>query len=218
MGIANAWYGFVRKVIQALLPLIADHEIVGQEHIPSKGPYIIVTNHLGIADPPVILTALPVRTRVLAGSTWRVHPLFGPLLSSMGAIWVRRGEVDRKALRQASEVLEQGGILSLAIEGTRSRTGGLQRGKTGAAYLALRYDVPILPVVVTGTEQLFRNLLRLRRTRLKTVIGKPLRLPQPNSRIRSQDLDAYTDLIMLELARMLPEQYRGVYRDDPRLK
>jgi 1-acyl-sn-glycerol-3-phosphate acyltransferase len=135
----------------------------------------------------------------------------------MGAIWVRRGEVDRKALREASEFLEKGGILSLAIEGTRSRTGGLQKGKTGAAYLALRYDVPILPVVVTGTEQLFRNLFRLRRTHLKTVIGKPFRLPPPDGRLRSQDLDGYTDLIMLELARMLPERYRGVYKEDPRL-
>jgi 1-acyl-sn-glycerol-3-phosphate acyltransferase len=158
-----------------------------------------------------------VKTRVFAGHTWRIHPIFGPLLSSMGAIWVRRGEVDRRALKEASQFLEQGGALSLAIEGTRSRTGGLQRGKTGAAYLALRYDVLILPVVVTGTEQLFRNLLRLRRTHVRTVIGPPFRLPPPNGRLRSQDLDAYTDQIMLTLARLLPERYRGVYADDPRL-
>lgn len=214
---ADAWYWFVRKVIQWILPLVADHEIVGQENIPKTGPYIVVTNHLALPDPPVILTALPVKTRVFAGSTWRIHPIFGPLLSSMGAIWVRRGEVDRKALREASEFLEKGGILSLAIEGTRSRTGGLQKGKTGAAYLALRYDAPILPVVVTGTEQLLHNLARLRRTQLRTVIGKPFRLPPPDGRLRSQDLDAYTDLIMLELARLLPERYRGVYKDDPRL-
>jgi 1-acyl-sn-glycerol-3-phosphate acyltransferase len=213
----DAWYWFVRKVLQFIMPLIAHHEIVGQENIPKNGPYIIVTNHLGLADPPVILTALPVRTRVFAGSTWRIHPIFGPLLSSMGAIWVRRGEVDRKALKEASELLEKGGILSVAIEGTRSRTGGLQKGRTGAAYLALRYDAPVLPIVVTGTEKFFRTLFRLRRPHVKTVIGPPFRLPPPNGRLRSQDLDGYTELIMLTLARMLPEQYRGVYKDDPRL-
>ncbi len=214
---ADAWYWFVRAVVRLLLRLVARHEVIGLENVPKAGPYLVVTNHLGLADPVVILAALPVKSRVLAGSTWRIHPLFGPLLSSMGAIWVRRGEVDRLALRQAAEVLQQGGILGLAPEGTRSRTGGLQKGKTGAAYLAARSGALILPVAVTGTERFFRDLLRLRRPAVTTVIGAPFRLPPSDDRLRSQDLETYTDLIMLQLARLLPERYRGVYANDPRL-
>jgi 1-acyl-sn-glycerol-3-phosphate acyltransferase len=213
----KGWYWFVRRVIQFIVPILAHHEIVGQENVPKSGPYIIITNHLSLFDPPVILSALPVKTRVFAGHSWRIHPIFGPLLSSMDVIWVRRGEVDRKALKEASAYLEAGGILSLAVEGTRSRSGGLQRGKSGAAYIALRHDVPILPVVVTGTERVFRELLHLRRARLKTVFGAPFRLPQPDGRLRGEDLDEATDQIMLSLARLLPERYRGVYQNDPRL-
>ena len=213
----NIWYRFVRAVVRLLVRLLARHEVVGLENLPKQGPYLIISNHLSIVDPALLLAALPMQCRVLAGSTWRYHPIFGPLLGSLGAIWVRRGEVDREALRKSVEVLQQGEILGLAPEGTRSRTGGLQRGKTGTAYLAARIGVPIVPVAVIGTDQFFRHVLRLRRAPLKTVIGAPFHLPPSDGRLRSTDLDDYTDLIMLQLARLLPEQYRGVYKDDPRL-
>ena len=80
----------------------------------------------------------------------------------------------------------------------------------GAAYLAARADVPIVPVGITGTEQIKRNLLRLRRTDVRIVIGKPFRLPN-SGRVRGQKLHEYTDLIMQRIAELLPEEYRGVY-------
>jgi len=100
-------------------------------------------------------------------------------------------------------------VLGIAPEGTRSKTGSLQRGKPGAAYLALRANVPILPVVVTGTERVFRDLLRLRRPRVRVVIGEPFRLTLPEDEKRP--LQALADRMMYRLAELLPPEYRGVY-------
>ena len=78
--------------------------------------------------------------------------------------------------------------------------------------MATRADVPILPVAITGTEQIKRNLPRLRRTDVRVVIGEPFRLPN-TGRVRGQELHEYTDLIMRRIAELLPEEYRGVYAD-----
>jgi 1-acyl-sn-glycerol-3-phosphate acyltransferase len=99
----------------------------------------------------------------------------------------------------------------MAPEGTRARgTYALQKGKTGPAYLATRADVPLVPVGLTGTEQIKDNLSRLRRTPVRVVVGKPFRLPG-SGRVRGQKLHECTDLIMRHIAALLPEEYRGVY-------
>ena len=134
-------------------------------------------------------------------------------MDSMGAIWVRRGEPDREALRAALQILKENGVMGFAPEGTRSRTGGLIKGRIGVAYLAAHANVPILPVAITGTEVGLPAVLRLKRPRMTATIGPAFRLPECGGRPSRQDLDAYTDTIMLTLARMLPERYRGVYRD-----
>ena len=128
----------------------------------------------------------------------------------MRSVWVRRGEVDRQALCEALDVLNSGCVLGIAPEGTRSlSTHALQRGKTGAAYLATRTGVPIVPVGIIGTENLHHNMPRLRRTAVRVVVGKPFHLPEDQA--RGQELREYTDLIMQRIADLLPEEYRGVY-------
>jgi hypothetical protein len=67
-----------------------------------------------------------------------------------------------------------------------------------------------VPVGLAGTERIKDNLLRLRRTRVRAVVGEPFRLPE-NGRVRGQKLHEYTDLIMHRIAELLPEEYRGVY-------
>ena len=204
------FYRTVRAVVNTLLSLIARREYVGLENIPAEPPYILVTNHLAMFDSPVLLTVCPHTIRAFAAAKHRRNPIYAPLLALMGSIWVRRGEVDRRALREALDVLKRGEVLGMAPEGTRARgTYALQKGKIGAAYLASRANVPIIPVALTGTEQIKRNLPRLRRTDVRVVVGKPFHLPE--GRARGQKLDEYTDLIMRRIAELLPEQYRGVY-------
>ena len=204
------FYRTVRALVNTLLSLIARREYVGLENIPAEPPYILVTNHLAMFDSPVLLTVCPHTIRAFAAAKHRRNPIYAPLLALMGSIWVRRGEVDRRALREALDVLKRGEVLGMAPEGTRARgTYALQKGKTGAAYLASRANVPIIPVALTGTEQIKRNLPRLRRPDVRVVVGKPFHLPE--GRARGQNLDEYTALIMRGIGELLPEQYRGVY-------
>jgi len=204
-------YRIIRAILNVLLNLIIRREYVGLENLPDEPPYILVLNHLSIFDSPVLLTLCPHTIRAFAADKHKRNPVYAPLLAVMGSIWVRRGEVDRKALREALDVLKRGEVLGMAPEGTRARgTYALQAGKTGAAYLATRAGVPIVPVGLAGTELVKRNLPRLRRTRVRAVVGKPFRLPE-SGRVRGQVLHEYTDLIMHRIAELLPEEYRGVY-------
>ena len=204
-------YHIVRAIVNALLHLLVRREYVGLENFPDEPPYILVTNHLSVFDTPLLLTACPHTVRALAAAKHKRNPVYGPLIAMMGSIWVRRGEVDRRALREALDVLKGGGALGMAPEGTRARgTYALQKGKTGPAYLATRADVSLVPVGLTGTEQIKDNLTRLRRTPVRVVVGKPFRLPE-SGRVRGQKLHEYTDIIMHHIAELLPEEYRGVY-------
>lgn len=209
----RGWYRVARGVVGVLLRILARLRVEGRENIPRHGPFILVTNHLHWLDSPVVAVVFPYRTYVFAGEKWEKHWLLGPFFHSLGAIFVRRGEVDRQALRQALDLLQGGGVLGMAPEGTRSKTGGLQPGRTGAAYLAYRAGVPILPVASTGQEKVFPALRRLRRATVRVVIGAPFYPPAVEGKASSTEVRNFTDEIMYRLAAMLPPGYRGVYRD-----
>ncbi len=210
-----AFYHAVRVFIRFLVALLVQQvDVQGTENIPQEGAFILATNHLSFLDSPLLFVTVPRIVYLLAGEKYQ-HHVFAPLLRIAGAIFVQRGEVDRHALRQALNALEDGHCLAIAIEGTRSRTGKMIPGKTGVAYVATRGSVPIVPVVVWGTEKIVPTWKRLRRPEVHVHFGKMIRLPEGHA--RSRDLDAYTDDIMTTMASMLPEDYRGVYGDHPLL-
>ena len=117
----RGWYRVARGAIGILLRVLSRLDVQGREEIPAHGAYILVTNHLHWLDSPVVAVILPHRAYVFAGEKWEKHWLLGPFFHSLGAIFVRRGEVDRQALRQALAVLQGGGVLGMAPEGTRSK-------------------------------------------------------------------------------------------------
>ncbi len=201
----------LKWIVRLLIPFFMRLEVVGRENFPQQGPYILVTNHLSAYDTPLLFALCPHSVRALAASKHRSNPFFGPLLALGGSIWVRRGEIDRDALSGALSWLGEGGVLGMAPEGTRARgVYALQKGKTGAAYLATRTGSPILPVGLTGTERIKEELPRLRRARVRVVIGEPFCLPESGP-VRGEKLDEYTELIMRRIAALLPPEYRGVY-------
>ena len=210
----DQYYRFLRAIVRFGFKLLTDWEVVGLENVPAGGPFISVSNHTHSLDPLLIMGTLPRRLYPLAAEKWRRRPVIGQLVASVGAITIRRGEVDRRALRQAVGALEQGKVLGIAPEGTRSKTGALQEGRSGAAYIACLTGVPLLPVGVIGAEKVLRELRRLRRPCVKVVIGPPFALPPLPSGTggRGKLLREHTTQIMLHIAELLPEDYRGVYR------
>jgi 1-acyl-sn-glycerol-3-phosphate acyltransferase len=211
----RGWYRVIRGVIRFLLFVLARVEVVGMEHIPDKGPYLLITNHLHWLDAPAVMAILPHRAHVFAAEKWEKHWILGPLMRSLDAIFVQRGEVDRKALRRALSVLGGGGILGMAPEGTRSKTGALQRGRSGAAYMAYRTGVPLVPVVTWGQKRVFSSLRRLQRARMHIVFGEPFAPSPVEGKVKAAQVHALTEEMMYRLAAMLPPEYRGVYDDVP---
>jgi 1-acyl-sn-glycerol-3-phosphate acyltransferase len=116
-----------------------------------------------------------------------------------------------KALKLALRALEQGYIFGLAPEGTRNKTGRLQRALPGAVIIALHSGAPILPVAHWGGEKYLSNLKRFRRTDFHIRAGKPFRLDTAGVKVTAGIRQQIADEMMVRIAALLPEKYRGVY-------
>jgi len=208
----------LRSIIRFLFNLLTHIEVEGLDNIPTSGGAILSANHLGRLDSAFVFMFLEREDASgLVADKYKRYILLRPLIDAVGGIWINRDEADFQALRVARQYLQNGGMLGIAPEGTRSKTGALMPAKTGVAYLADKAGVPIIPVGITGTEKAFRELFRIRRPRLTVHFGKPFSLPRLERGERSANLRANTDEIMCRIAALLPEEYRGVYRDHPRL-
>ncbi len=204
-------YAFFKRLIGWLVKLLTCFEVVGRENMPRTGSLLVVTNHIHMFDPPILMCALPRRVVPLIAYKWRRKFFLGSLMASVGSITIHRGKVDRQALRKAFAALERGEALALAPEGTRSHTRAMQKARSGTAYIASRTGVPILPVGVSGTEKTFSSWKRLRRPKVRVVIGEPFTLPGAPKKARGKELERFTEQIMYRIADLLPEEYRGFY-------
>lgn len=198
---------WAKPLTRLVLGLVARYEVIGRENIPEP-PFLLVSNHMSFWDIPAINYPTPFGTAGMAARKYKGRWLEA-LFELYPVIWVEQFSADRKALRDAITVLKGGVALGIAPEGTRSKVGKLIEGRGGAAFIATRADVPIVPAAVWGTEKV------LKRPRPKVVarFGKPFRLPP--GRAKGDDLDRYTEQIMCAIAALLPEEYHGYYAGNP---
>jgi 1-acyl-sn-glycerol-3-phosphate acyltransferase len=206
---------FLLKSLAGLLArILLRVNVTGREYFPKQGPLLIVSNHLGDADGIVGLAVARAPFDVMGKIELYDIPILGKLMDWYGAIWVHRGQPDRRALRAALNGLAADRMIAIAPEGRESVTGALEEGTDGAAYLALKADVPILPIVFTGTEnwRIYGNLKKLRRTYVTLTAGAPFQLPKTGN--RRVDIQNGTQVIMSTLAQMLPPAYQGAYRKE----
>jgi 1-acyl-sn-glycerol-3-phosphate acyltransferase len=137
--------------------------------------------------------------------------LIGNFLDGLGAFPVHRGRLDRKAIRQAQQVLADGMALVMFPEGTRSRSAQLQSAFSGPALIAAHSGAPILPVGIIGTEKIRGVGWLLHRPKITINVGQPFNLPPVSSRLTKEELAELTDFIMGHIAALLPPKYRGDY-------
>jgi 1-acyl-sn-glycerol-3-phosphate acyltransferase len=202
------------------MKLIADIEVNGIEKLP-EGNVIVAANHLGRLDTAALLCILDREDIIMpVAEKYRDHPLYGAIGRAANAVWLNRFEADYSAFRQILERMKQGGLLVIAPEGTRSKTEALQEAKMGVAFLASKSGYPILPVAVTGTEDrgILENLKRFRRSKITATAAELMYVDIPKGKGREEAMRQVTDEIMCQIAALLPESYRGVYADHPRLK
>lgn len=208
----------LRSLLRLLFYTFGRIELIGVENIPLKGGVLVAVNHLSRLDGPLMLATLPrADITALAAEEYRQNAVSRWFLDSARAIWLDRDNPDAKTLKTAIQFLRNGGMLGIAPEGTRSRTGALIAAKPGVAYLATKADVPLLPVAVYGTEDALRQVFRFRRPHVRLVYGETFRLPSLDRAHRDETLQRNADEIMCRIAVLLPKAYRGVYADHPRL-
>jgi 1-acyl-sn-glycerol-3-phosphate acyltransferase len=201
---------FIKRLARILCRVDA-HQLA---RVPDRGPLILTINHVNFLEAPVLYTHLHPRplTGFAKVETWD-SPVLGMLADLWGAIPLQRGEADMSALRVALKALEEGQIVGVAPEGTRSGDGRLQRGHPGIVLLALRSNAPLLPIVSYGGELFWSNLPRLRRTDFHVAVGQPFYLSPNGTKITREVRQQMTDEIMGQMAALLPPAYRGVYSD-----
>jgi 1-acyl-sn-glycerol-3-phosphate acyltransferase len=157
---------------------------------------------------------------VMIGEKWQNVGLFRWVGKYFNFVFIDRFNPDIKTLRRVISLMRENNILVIAPEGTRSRTGSLIEARPGASYLATKLNRPIVPVGITGTEDeaLLGNLKKLRRGYITVTAGPIFTLPPLPRENRDEALKLYTDEIMCHIAALLPEKYRGVYANHPKLK
>lgn len=203
-------YYFGRGIVHTAMPFCARWEIKGRENVPPNGPLLIVCNHLHVSDPPIIAASIPLKLVFMAKEElWRTR-WSGFWVEHFGAFPVRRGGLDRETLRTAEKWLNKGVSVVMFPEGGRSAS-GMRRGLPGAASLAARLKVPVLPVGIAGTDNLKRVLWSIfHHPKITVTIGQPF-TPPTDGRLTREQRQEMIDLIMKKVAALLPPQYRGVY-------
>jgi 1-acyl-sn-glycerol-3-phosphate acyltransferase len=211
----------LRYLIRVFLNLIANFELRGKENVPLTGGMIIASNHIGILDIIMVYYGID-RTDLFipVAEKWEKIGWIRWLGKQLNFLFIDRYNPDLKTMRKMIALMEEGKCLVIAPEGTRSRAGSLIEGKPGVAYLAARSGFPVIPIAITGTEDknILGNVKRIRKTNITLTGGKPFVIPPLLKTDRDEALKKSMDEIMCRIAALLPEEYRGVYANHPRLK
>lgn len=211
-------FGFriIRGFLLVLAKLLVGLRIEGAQNVPKDGGVLLVSNHVSNGDPVLVSIACPRPAHFMAKKELFDVPVLGWAMRKFGEFPVDRGNADRAAIRRSLATLEQGVVLGMFPEGTRSKTGALKPALAGAGLIALRGGAPIVPVAVIGTERipllgsksLGASWRGFRGARI--IFGEPFVIPAQidGKRVTS---DQATEMMMRRIAAMLPESYRGVY-------
>lgn len=196
-----SYYRLFRGFFRTIFSLVYRWQVIGREHIPKEGPVILCANHISLWDPPLLGSGIERQVFFMAKEELFRIPVLSFLITKFGAFPVKRGAGDRAAIRSTLKLLEEGKILGIFPEGTRSKTGEVGPGMPGVAMFALRSQAEVVPVAIIGPYHPFR--------RIKIVYGKPIDLTSlREAKAGSDTLKETTDLIMAEI-RSLHEQHRS---------
>jgi 1-acyl-sn-glycerol-3-phosphate acyltransferase len=168
----------LRQVLIFLFRTLTRLEVIGEENIPVSGGCLLASNHLSRLDPPLVFALLKRKDSTgLIADKYKEYPLFRWIIEGAQGIWLDRENPDIGALRAALKYLRTGGMIGIAPEGTRSPTGGLIPPKPGVAFLAVKANVPIVPIAIIGTEKTVQALIRFRRSPVRVIFCRPFSLP-----------------------------------------
>ncbi|MEW6557953.1 MAG: lysophospholipid acyltransferase family protein [Elusimicrobiota bacterium] len=182
------WLGWL--AFKLIFTTLYRRQTSGLNNLPQAGPYILAANHLSYADPPLVGTCIRKQIYFIAKKQLFKIPILGWLIKHTNAFPVDRDAVDISALKSALKILQNGNILLIFPEGTRYKPGKTRKLKNGAAMLAIATNLPVIPVAVINSDNLFKF------RRLKVKFGTPLKFDS------KENYDTITERIMSEIESM----------------
>ena len=192
-------YAIVRAILNFFFFVIFGLKVEGRENVPQTGAIIVAPNHKSYWDPPVVGVAFNTRIiHYMAKEELFKNPFFGWLIRQFGTFPVKRGSVDRAAVRQAIKEIKEGNPLGIFPEGTRIKREGLGRFHTGMASLALMTGTPVIPVAVLGTMDLPRK-----NGPFAVLIGKPIEVPK--QRPTDEKVAELNDIVKAEIQKLMDD-------------
>jgi 1-acyl-sn-glycerol-3-phosphate acyltransferase len=208
------FYRIVRPLVTGIPRLLWRVRVVGIEHVPKSGGYILAPSHRSMMDIPLAAIVTTRRIRFMGKSSLFHVPVLGTLFGWLGGISVERDGTDRRAVRESVSMLQAGEVLCVYPEGTRQNGPKIQPLQPGAAYFALRSGAPIIPIGIAGAEEILRthsdHLPRF--GRVVIVVGPPI-VPEARTSgvVPRERVDALTASLSDALQVVLDEAY--VLRD-----
>lgn len=187
-------YRFFRQLFRIMFATLYRLRVIGLENIPRQGGVVLCANHTSNFDPPLLGCALEREVNYMAKAELFHVPVLSWILPRIRAFPVKRGGVSKESIRLSLQLLQDGHILGIFPEGTRSNAGGM--GKKGAAMLAMKSGATVIPAAIVGGYKLFRPM--------KVVYGPPVDLSE-FADSGSDGLEQATNKIMATIRAMVKE-------------
>jgi 1-acyl-sn-glycerol-3-phosphate acyltransferase len=209
------WYAIARGLVELVCRTYWRVEIRGQENVPRWGPYVIAPVHRSNIDTLLAGCLTHRRIRFMGKDTLWKYRWSGALFSSLGAFPVHRGTPDREALRVCEEAVRGGEPVVLFPEGTRQSGPTLQPLFEGAAFVAARAGVPILPVGIGGSEWAMpKGKKRILPVKVVMAVGTLIPAPEraPGGRVSRRSVAELTDELAEQLQVLYDEALKAAGR------
>lgn len=180
-------YKIAKAIYSKLLKILYNPTTKGTKNIPEKGPIIIVGNHKHTFDPIMVMSNTNRTIHYMAKESL-FKGIHGKILESIGTIKIHRNKSNPIAIKEAEEILKQGGAVGIFPEGTRNRTNQeLLKFRHGAVEIAKKTNTPIIPFAIKGDYKLFKKGLSIE-------FGKPIKIShmeveEANNYIRNEVLN-----------------------------
>jgi len=209
---SKIFYAFVRGIVMVFSKIYFRLTVHGKENVPKTGAFILAPIHRSNVDTPLASAVTRRRLRFMGkDSLWKKKP-FAAVLSALGGFPVTRGSADLEALKRCLKVLASGEPLVMFPEGTRQSGQTVHPLFDGAAYLAIKASVPIVPVGFGGTEDVMpKHSKKILPKRCAVVVGKPIHPPKPDQgRLPRSATSDLTNQLTIELQKVFDEARRRV--------
>ncbi|GAB4457596.1 MAG: hypothetical protein OHK0029_17670 [Armatimonadaceae bacterium] len=175
-------YALLETTANLVIHFLGGLYVQGEENVPASGPVLLVSNHVSYLDPCSIGVASPRRVVFMAKAELFEHPVLSFLLRGVDSFPVRRGEADRNAFRTTLTMLEEGRVICIFPEGTRSSDGNLTEAEPGAALFAIRTGCPVVPVYVSGSNKMLTHAGKIRVGKITVAFGEAFHLSRKTGR------------------------------------